>query len=107
MFARMPHLNPVPGDLNALAEETVANFRAANPGIEFELELASASAARSRSIARRLSARWSTCWIMPSRQRSAQPATAARPRIEVRTADRRERGGDAGSVRQRPGIDPR
>jgi two-component system nitrogen regulation sensor histidine kinase NtrY len=36
-FARMPQLNPVPGDLNALAEETVGNFREANPAVEFEL----------------------------------------------------------------------
>ncbi|HKD66419.1 MAG TPA: ATP-binding protein [Candidatus Binataceae bacterium] len=39
MFARMPHLNPVPGDLNGLTEETVANFRTANPGIEFVTDL--------------------------------------------------------------------
>ncbi|MGO9058037.1 MAG: ATP-binding protein [Candidatus Binataceae bacterium] len=39
LFARMPHLNPVPGDLNGLTEETVANFRAANPGIEFVADL--------------------------------------------------------------------
>ena len=38
-FARMPHLNPVPGDLNGLAEETVANFRNVNPEIEFTTEL--------------------------------------------------------------------
>ena len=39
-FARMPQLNPVPGDLNALAEETVNNFRGANPGVDFGLTLA-------------------------------------------------------------------
>ena len=38
-FARMPHLNPVPGDLNALAGETVANFREANPNVEFSMTL--------------------------------------------------------------------
>ncbi len=38
-FARMPHLNPVPGDVNALAAETVANFREANPNVEFSLAL--------------------------------------------------------------------
>ena len=38
-FARMPHLNPVPGDLNALTSETVANFREANPNVEFSLVL--------------------------------------------------------------------
>jgi two-component system, NtrC family, nitrogen regulation sensor histidine kinase NtrY len=39
MFARMPHLNPMPGDLNALAEETVANFRTANPDVELVTDL--------------------------------------------------------------------
>jgi len=38
-FARMPHLNPVPRDINALASETVANFREANPNVEFALAL--------------------------------------------------------------------
>jgi two-component system nitrogen regulation sensor histidine kinase NtrY len=38
-FARMPHLNPVPGDINVLASETVANFREANPAVEFALAL--------------------------------------------------------------------
>lgn len=39
-FARMPQLNPIPGDLNALAEETVNNFHEAHPGAEFTLALA-------------------------------------------------------------------
>ncbi len=39
MFARMPHLNPMPGDLNGLADETVANFRTTNPEIEFAADL--------------------------------------------------------------------
>jgi two-component system, NtrC family, nitrogen regulation sensor histidine kinase NtrY len=39
-FARMPHLNPVPGYLNPLAEESFEHFRAANPGIDFDLDLA-------------------------------------------------------------------
>ena len=38
-FARMPQLNPVPGNLNALAEETVGNFREAHPEVEFRLTL--------------------------------------------------------------------
>ncbi len=38
-FARMPHLNPVPGDLNALATETVASFQTAHAGVEFVVEL--------------------------------------------------------------------
>jgi two-component system, NtrC family, nitrogen regulation sensor histidine kinase NtrY len=41
-FARMPHLTPVPGDLNALAADTVANFREAHPQVEFKLALAPA-----------------------------------------------------------------
>jgi two-component system nitrogen regulation sensor histidine kinase NtrY len=40
-FARMPQLNPLPGDLNALAEETLNNFRGANPAVDFGLTLAS------------------------------------------------------------------
>ncbi len=39
-FARMPHLNPVPGDLNALVSETVASFQSAHPRVEFALALA-------------------------------------------------------------------
>jgi two-component system, NtrC family, nitrogen regulation sensor histidine kinase NtrY len=38
-FARMPHLNPVPGDLNALATETVASFQTAHPRVDFVLSL--------------------------------------------------------------------
>ena len=41
-FARMPHLNPTPGDLNPLVEETAATFREANPGVDFGLALAPA-----------------------------------------------------------------
>jgi two-component system nitrogen regulation sensor histidine kinase NtrY len=41
-FARMPQINPVPGDLNALAEETFNNFREAHPGVAFSAELAPA-----------------------------------------------------------------
>jgi two-component system nitrogen regulation sensor histidine kinase NtrY len=38
-FARMPQLNPVPGDLNAIAEEVASNFRKAHPEINFTIEL--------------------------------------------------------------------
>lgn len=38
-FARMPQLNPVPGDLNLLVEEVVNNFRAAFPDADFPLTL--------------------------------------------------------------------
>ncbi|HVA80490.1 MAG TPA: ATP-binding protein, partial [Candidatus Binataceae bacterium] len=39
-FARMPHLTPVPGDVNALVSDAVANFRAAHPAVEFSVKLA-------------------------------------------------------------------
>lgn len=38
-FARMPQINPAPGNLNMLAEETVTNFRDAHPEADFELDL--------------------------------------------------------------------
>ena len=38
-FARMPQLNPVPGNLNTLVEETVTTFREAHDEVRFELEL--------------------------------------------------------------------
>ncbi len=38
-FARMPHLNPIPGDINLLATETLANFREAFPSVQFALTL--------------------------------------------------------------------
>ncbi len=38
-FARLPHLKPTPGDLNALVEETVGSFQTAHSGVEFETRL--------------------------------------------------------------------
>jgi len=38
-FARMPHLNPTPGDLNLLAEETLATYCEAHPEVRFEISL--------------------------------------------------------------------
>lgn len=38
-FARLPHLNPAPGDLNALAEETVGNFQKAHTDVDFVVTL--------------------------------------------------------------------
>jgi two-component system nitrogen regulation sensor histidine kinase NtrY len=40
VFARMPQLNPVQGNLNALVEETVTTFSEAHGEVQFELELA-------------------------------------------------------------------
>ncbi len=39
-FARMPHLNPAPGDLNLIAQETFEHFRSANSNVDFTLDLA-------------------------------------------------------------------
>jgi two-component system nitrogen regulation sensor histidine kinase NtrY len=38
-FARMPQLNPIPGNLNAVVEETVSTFRDGHGEVRFELEL--------------------------------------------------------------------
>lgn len=38
-FARMPHLSPVPGNLNPLVSETVASFHAAHLEVDFSLAL--------------------------------------------------------------------
>jgi len=106
-FARMPHLNPVPGDLNALAAETVANFRDANPGVEFAVTLAPELPqipidrdALKRALVNLLD--------------NAVSATTAiahngdRPRIEVRTAHRADLGlATLEVIDNGPGIDPR
>jgi two-component system nitrogen regulation sensor histidine kinase NtrY len=38
-FARMPHLNPVLGDLNLLVEETVGSFQMAHSEVDFAIQL--------------------------------------------------------------------
>ncbi len=84
-FARMPHLNPTPGDLNPLAEETVATFRDANREVEFTLALAPAlpQIAIDREALKR---------ALVNLLENAVNAVAgdngngARPRIDVRTA---------------------
>jgi two-component system nitrogen regulation sensor histidine kinase NtrY len=43
IFARMPQLNPIPGDLNTVVEETFTTFREAHGEIRFELALEPAS----------------------------------------------------------------
>ena len=84
-FARMPHLNPTPGDLNPLVEETVATFRDANLGVEFGLALASAlpQIAIDRDALKRALVN-----LLENAVNAAVGANAngARPRIDVRTA---------------------
>jgi two-component system, NtrC family, nitrogen regulation sensor histidine kinase NtrY len=84
-FARMPHLNPMPGDLNPLVEETVATFRDANLEIEFGLALASAlpQIAIDREALKRA--------LVNLLENAVNAAVGAnpnggRPRIDVRTA---------------------
>jgi two-component system nitrogen regulation sensor histidine kinase NtrY len=84
-FARMPHLNPTPGDLNPLAEETVATFRDANPGVEFGLELAPALP---RIAIDRDALKRALVNLLENAVNAAVGANpnGARPRIDVRTA---------------------
>jgi two-component system, NtrC family, nitrogen regulation sensor histidine kinase NtrY len=84
-FARMPHLNPVPGDLNALTEETVSNFRDANPAVNFEMSLAAQipPVALDREAMKRALVN-----LLDNAVAAALSVThdGARARIEVRTA---------------------
>jgi len=84
-FARMPHLNPTPGDLNPLVEETVATFRDANLGVEFGLALAFAlpQIAIDRDALKRALVN-----LLENAVNAAVGANpnGARPRIDVRTA---------------------
>ena len=84
-FARMPHLNPLPGDLNALAEETVATFRDANPGVDFALALTPAlpQIAIDRDALKRAMVN-----LLENAVNAAVGANpnGARPRIDVSTA---------------------
>jgi two-component system nitrogen regulation sensor histidine kinase NtrY len=84
-FARMPHLNPTPGDLNPLAEETVATFRDGNPGVDFGLALAPAlpQIAIDRDALKRALVN-----LLENALNAAVVANSngARPRIDVSTA---------------------
>jgi two-component system nitrogen regulation sensor histidine kinase NtrY len=90
-FARMPHLNPTPGDLNLLTEETVHNFSTANPHIEFVTETDPAlplididREALKRALVNLLDNAVAALSEMP---RETEP-----PRIEVRTRLNRSSG---------------
>jgi two-component system nitrogen regulation sensor histidine kinase NtrY len=106
-FARLPHLNPVPGDLNALAEETTNKFREANSGVEFILDLDPTlpSVAIDRDGLKRALVNLLDNAVAAS---SATNGSGDKPRIEVRTAVEWTSGvvtlevGDNG-----PGIEPR
>ena len=105
-FARMPQLNPVPGDLNPLAEEVANNFREAHPAVEFAIELAPRlpSIAIDRDALKR---------ALVNLLDNAVAATTTnqngdRPRITVRTAVDLESGVVTLEVADNgPGIEPR
>jgi two-component system nitrogen regulation sensor histidine kinase NtrY len=106
-FARLPHLNPVPGDLNALAEETANKFRETNPGAEFILDLDPTlpSIAIDRDGLKRALVNLIDNAVAAS---GTTNGSGERPRIEIRTAVEWASGvvtlevGDNG-----PGIEPR
>jgi two-component system, NtrC family, nitrogen regulation sensor histidine kinase NtrY len=106
-FARMPQINPMPGDLNLLVEETLNNFREAHPTTEFVavLEPTLPKIAIDREALKR---------ALVNLLDNAVAATAAtnqngvRPRIVVRTAVDSTSGVVMLEVADNgPGIDPR
>ncbi len=106
-FARLPHLSPAPGDLNALTEETTNKFREANPSVEFVLDLDPTlpSIAIDRDGLKRALVNLLDNAVAAS---GAANGSGDRPRIEIRTAVEWTSGvvtlevGDNG-----PGIEPR
>jgi len=106
-FARLPHLNPVPGDLNALAEETTNKFRETHPGVEFVLELDRAlpPIAIDREALKRALGNLIDNAMAAS---AAANGSGERPRIEVRTALEPASGVVTLEVSDNgPGIEPR
>ena len=106
-FARMPHLNPVPGNLNPLAEETFEHFRAANAGVDFDLDLAPAlpMIAIDREALRR-----ALFNVLDNAVAAAVSANhnGARPRVGLRTRLDADSGVIALEVTDNgPGIEPR
>lgn len=85
-FARMPHLNPMPGDLNALADETASTFRDANPEVDFVVELAAGlpQIAIDRDALKRVLVNLLENAVYAAK--AANPNGVERPWIELRTA---------------------
>ncbi len=106
-FARMPHLNPVPGDLNALVEETVANFREAHPGVDFVFNPASAlpRVALDREALKRALVNLLDNGVAAA---NAANTNGQRSRIEARTTVDYQTGVVTLEIADNgPGIDPR
>jgi two-component system nitrogen regulation sensor histidine kinase NtrY len=106
-FARMPHLNPVAGDLNALAQETVASFSPAHPDVEFVMSLA--AELPQVSIDREAMKRALVNLLDNAVTAVTQvDHNGGQPRIEVKSALRRDAGIVMLEVADNgPGIDPR
>jgi two-component system, NtrC family, nitrogen regulation sensor histidine kinase NtrY len=105
-FARMPQLNPVPGDLNALAEETLNNFREAHPAVEFAIELA--PALPPVAIDREALKRALVNLLDNAVAASTTNQNGERPRVVVRTAVDADSGVVIMEVADNgPGIEPR
>ncbi|HKF29526.1 MAG TPA: ATP-binding protein [Candidatus Binataceae bacterium] len=106
-FARMPHLTPAPGDLNQLANDAVAGFRAAHTGVEFGLNLAP-------DLPQLMIDREAMKRALVNLLDNAVSATTTynhngdKPQVEVRTAVRADKGLATLEVCDNgPGIDPR
>ncbi|HEY6420923.1 MAG TPA: ATP-binding protein [Candidatus Binataceae bacterium] len=109
-FARMPHLNPLPGDLNALAAETVANFREANPNVEFSLALDAALPliAIDREALKRALVNLLDNAVAATTAFYNNSHNGDRPRIELRTALKANKSVVVLEIADNgPGIEPR
>ncbi|MGH7865954.1 MAG: ATP-binding protein [Candidatus Binataceae bacterium] len=106
-FARMPHLNPIAGDINALAQETLASFTASHPNVDFAVSLAAdlPQISIDREAMKRALVNLLDNAVTAVNQIEHN---GGRPRIEIKSALRRDTGivtleiADNGS-----GIDPR
>ena len=106
-FARMPHLNPIAGDLNALAQETLASFSPSHPNVEFAMSLA--AGLPQISIDREAMKR-ALVNLLDNAVTAVNQVdhNGARPRIEVKSGLRRDTGIVTLEIADNgPGIDPR
>jgi two-component system nitrogen regulation sensor histidine kinase NtrY len=106
-FARMPQINPAPGDLNALAEETLNNFRDAHPAVAFtaELEPALPPIAIDREAMKRALVNLidnGVAAAIAANHNSERPAIALRTRVDLASGVVTLEVADNGA-----GIDPR
>ncbi len=105
-FARMPHLNPVFGDLNLLVSETAASFQTAHPEVEFIVALAPELP---HMLIDRESLKRALMNLLDNAVAASLAANnnGARARIEVTTSLEAESGVVALEVRDNgPGIPP-